>query len=374
MRTPGTRVLPICLGLLAVLLLWQAICAPLYPFDEPLWYLRCARIWPCQFHSKWAYGAAVDLPAVNRWLYGSALRATGLHTLPCPRADYSKTLEQNRAEGRVAPWRAVMVMRSVNVVVLCAMVGTLYCAAYLVVGSRWWALAAVIPVVASKTFSMRLTEKVAPDAMLLCMMALTLAPWLAWHLRGDIGKWKMGLYLGLLAGLATATKLNGGLLVIALVVYFAITCGKWERVFVPLMTTGAAFAVFVLVNPVMWYGYIPVFSPTVDMLARRFVIMAIKAAQYGPMSFTDFAQQALPTWPLLPLMLAVFFAAWRQPWFLPVACWGGALAIGTFFTIGVPVQHYLAPLELGLYFPAALALVSNYRSHPNQGQSQMAFP
>jgi hypothetical protein len=65
----------------------------------------------------------------------------------------------------------------------------------------------------------------------------------------------------------------------------------------------------------------------------------------------------LPLWPLLPICAWLLWRCRREAWFAPVAWWGGFLALGTLLTIPSPEVRYLAPLELGVYFSAAVAVL-----------------
>ena len=75
---------------------------------------------------------------------------------------------------------------------------------------------------------------------------------------------------------------------------------------------------------------------------------------YGPHTWWQFLNDALPTWPLVPVFGWLLWRCRGENWFVPVAWWGGFLAIGTLVPIPSPETRYLAPLEIGLYFPAAL--------------------
>jgi len=338
-----------------LLLLSQCMCVPLRPFDEPLWYRRCCR-WPTEVNEPWLYKIAIDVPALNRWLYGGALRLCGLTGLPCPKADYSVSEKRNLTEGRIAPWEAVMVMRSVNVLSFVGAVLPLYVVAWLILRSRAWAVVALLPLAFSKNIVLHIVPRVGPDALLAFTLSATLAAWVAWHLKGEGTTLKAVILLGALAGLATGTKLNGGLLVLAFCAYLVTSCKGWQRLWKPILAGASAFVAFSLINPVVIMGRAPFYQVLVDMVRRRFVVIAGSNERAGPMSFIQFANSALPTWPMLPALAAGFIACRREGWFPPVAWWTAFLTLGTFFGINRPFPRYLGPLEIGLYFPAALCI------------------
>jgi hypothetical protein len=67
---------------------------------------------------------------------------------------------------------------------------------------------------------------------------------------------------------------------------------------------------------------------------------------------------ALPLWPLVPFYAWLLWRSRGEPWFGAIAWWGGFLALGTFLTNPSPATRYLAPLELAVYFPVAVAAAS----------------
>ena len=366
MRQAVRRVaLPALAVLYGLLLLWQTMATPLRPFDENLWYLRSCR-WPaeCRPYGGWLYNAAVDVPAVNRWAYGAAQRLSRLTELPCPRADYSKSHAQNILEGRLPPWQGVMVMRSVNVAAYLATLALLWLTARMALGcsvgtarASAWAALAVVPLAFSKIQVFDVVARAGPDALLAFAMAAMLAAWTYWHLRAEATSLKVVLYLGALAGLATGAKLNGALMVLALVGYLVAYCRGRDRLVKPLAAIGVSLVAFSLLNPVVFMGGVPPYQPLLDMIQRRLHIIGMRQEWTGPMGWLEFTRTAVPAWPVLPLFAAGLVAARRAQWFRPVAWWCALLTLGTFFSINRPVPAYLGPLELGLYFPGSLCLV-----------------
>jgi len=119
------------------------------------------------------------------------------------------------------------------------------------------------------------------------------------------------------------------------------------------------------------------------MLARRAEVIEKVNRQYG--SYTHFTilkrtfditiswrrvlgismrQLVVPVWAGIPVFVAAqWWAAKRLCWMEPVAWWGTFLFFGTWPVINNPVQWYVAPMYVGLYFPtaaAAIALVRQY--------------
>ena len=128
------------------------------------------------------------------------------------------------------------------------------------------------------------------------------------------------------------------------------------------MAAGAvAFVAFAQLDPIVFIDPSNPLGMCLMMIERRFAVVAGYVSAHGPVTWTEFLQQALFWWPMTP---AIAFVVWRsrsKPWFAPVALWGGALFFGTILQLAhtrVLSPHYLAPLELGLYFPFALMLIA----------------
>lgn len=126
----------------------------------------------------------------------------------------------------------------------------------------------------------------------------------------------------------------------------------------PPVAAAAAFMVSAVIGPVVLLAPRNIrafFSAAVEI---RLNYASIINKQWGPMSFTRFVEEAVPLRPLLPVFLAPVIACRKEKWFAPVAWWGAVLTLGTFFGMNRPVLRCLGPLEIGLYFPVSLSVLT----------------
>ena len=356
MRYPALVALAAVYGCLVIL---QAACTPLAMYDEPLWYRR-SRI-PVWERSERGYVLAVDLPGMNRLVYGAALDLFGLDDLPNKEPDYKAKPWENFRDGCFAPADAVMAMRGCNVIAYLIGLAALYYAAWLALRRHGLALLAVSPVCLSWLYIGHIVPRVGPDALLFQWLAIFLAVWLYLHLRGprDLDP-RYSLLLGAIAGLATFAKQNGALVLLAYMGYLAFACrGRW-RLLCPTLAGAGAFLVFYFFNfGVVWHWPQTV---AMDILARRAVAATALETYSGPCGFFELAQKSMPLWPLLPVAGLALWRCRREPWFAPVAWWAGALAAGTIMMINLPLARYIGPVELGWLYVFALAAIAPVRA------------
>jgi hypothetical protein len=213
----------------------------------------------------------------------------------------------------------------------------------------WLAVLTVVPIAGSSVFWDSVAWRLGPDALLCLMLVAVLAAWLM--LTGR----KQFVVVSILCGLACAAKQNGVLVLAAWCGYLAMRERGAGRISRPVLALVVAAGVFSAVNPSTWYGP---WEFLTHSISSRLWYAGIVASFYGPHTWWQSTFATLPTWPLLPLYAWIISRCRGEAWFEAVAWWGAFLALGTLFTIPAPEpRRYLAPLELGIYFPVALAVI-----------------
>lgn len=345
MKPIPTAALVILAGVLAL----QAATTPLTPYDEPLWYQRSQQpIW--QTDGPNDYFWAVDVPGQCRLVYWCALKAFSLGGQGFKLPDYTLPLSENKGKGAGAPADAVLAMRGANVAASLGAIAALYLAAAWTLGSRKWALLAVMPVLLSPVYAPSIVPRVGPDALLLAWCAAFLCAWVWFHKQGRGLSWRSALVLGVIGGLATFAKINGALVCFA---YLGYACCR-RKPLQGLVCLGVAFAVYYLANPA-FIGTNPA-ELLQDVIARRATVMAARDGTNGPLGFFPTLSASIDCWPLLPFVALLFWRVRKEPWAAPYLWWGGTLIVATIATINLPLPRYLGPVHFGLYVPAGVAL------------------
>lgn len=331
-----------------------AVAKPPEMYDDPLWYRRS--LTPLCQQGETAYGLAVDLPGMCRLSYGAVLRAAGLDELPYREVDYSLSPGANWERGAYAPIDAVLAMRGVNLAAFTGAILCLYAVAHRCLERRpLLALLPVAPFVLAPTFIDEIVPHVGPDALLTLWLAAFLLVWIWGEARGRALSWQWAVLLGLVGGIAAFAKQNGALVVLGYAAYAAAYTRGWKRAALPALALGVTFGVFYFSNP----GLIGEWPHTVvaDILSRRAVAASRLDTVYRGLTWTESLEYGVRYWSLLPVLLFALWRARKAPWSRPVYFWGGALFLGTITMINLPLPRYLGPLQLGLYFPAVLAVV-----------------
>ena len=368
---------------------WQAATAPTRPFDDPLWFTRSC------YAPTTPDMAAVDIPAVNRWIWWAALKATGLDVIPVDEplcwtaedgmayfqgrkqawawmhgdrpgwqnlSDDALAYNMGRTHGAYAPRKAVVLMRFVSLGVFVAAVAALWWAARRILRHPGTAAVAVLPILLAYALTGELSFQICSTVHILAGYALVLAAWLYWHEHG--ARSLSGLVIvSALCGCATAAKHNGILALAALVVYLAVYSRGTERIVRPVIACLVAFLVFVVVNPVVFrHPELNPFGVLMAMIERRVTV----AQRMGrtPISLLILAETIFWWWPVMPVAAVAAWRSRREWWFPPLALWTGFIIAGTALglaEIGLAPSRYTAPLQMAAYFAAAVMLLAPHR-------------
>jgi hypothetical protein len=178
-----------------------------------------------------------------------------------------------------------------------------------------------------------------------------------WLFVKDKG-WTAALVLGVVGGLATSTKYNGALVLVAGMAYYFIWGRSWRRAGLPLLMGVVAVAVFAALNPVYWgspsWAW-KVFTDTLGNFARGASPATHQAYTLG--TRTELVLAYVPYVAFIIPVLALLIDLGRSPMVAVTAFWSGALVLGNTALGTLFVPHYATPPRVGaIVLLAALAL------------------
>jgi hypothetical protein len=314
---------------------------------------------PLEFNTTWDYYYAIDHPALSHWCDRAVLQVLGITIGDLPKVDKNKDYDWNIAHGRTVPRAPVNALRTVNVVLLVGTMLSLFAAARLVFGKCLWGFVLTAPLVLSPAIITSVGAYIKTDAYLAFFFALAFALWLRFHLSKKPMRLAHMAIMGILAGLAVSTKLNGGLLVLAYLTYLAWHSTGFDRIWRPCVFGLLVFLIFVVVNPVMQRGgLVWPFEVMRDMLRLRGRISEFHDAYLGTARWDYMVNFLFPYWYLLPLFAILVYNARRESWFPPAILWSSFLVVGTAATVRQPFNRYLMPLNLGLFTIVLMSTIS----------------
>ncbi len=165
--------------------------------------------------------------------------------------------------------------------------------------------------------------------------------------------------MGAIVGLAVSTKYNAGLLLVAYCAYVVLVSRSKRALLLVPLAAASAFAVFVLVNPIMLKGGPSWWLKVVDeTLKHRMNVIAMHRDMYPHTTFWQRAAFFMPYWYALPLLAVLVAAARRERWFVPVAIWAAFLIAGTVLTADQPWPRYRAVSDIGAVVLFSMSAIS----------------
>jgi hypothetical protein len=379
--------LGICVALFTVVmgaLAFEAFRKHTAPFNEPLWFMR-ARVLPTELstpdHRLWA----IDVPALNRWLYWPVLKLTGLDSIPpgepicwelkddglyfqgergpdawVPAKPEHKSNEYIRSfYGEYAPRRGILALRMVNLAAFGCMLLFLWLTARMVTGSDILAAATVAPFC---TLHFWITTvafvSMSGDTFMLAGFALALFLWTRFHLQGRGVSWKSVILVGVAAGVTTSAKHPGVIVVGAFALYLLWYSRGWDRLLKPAIAAAVALGVFVLVNPaVLTYPGARPWEVLQLMMNRRDVVADEGMTRHGGVGLSEIWRRVFFWVPLVPAAFVGVLAVRRERWLVPVGIWCASITVVTtlqLIRLGILEARYAAPIEMAVYFTLAL--------------------
>ena len=393
-RKFGPAVAALVLVFIVLCAIGQAIHTDTFPLDEPLWFHR-SRVLPSDTSNPDYMLWAIDVPAVNRWVYYAVLHATGLDEIsewewPCwsmrdgrifwytwaTPANWKERYGDNynlewwkRQNGEYAPRKAIMAMRFTNIAFFSLFLVLMWVSAVLILRSRIWAILAVLPLALVPTFlddqGISFTTW-SGDIFMVTAMAGCFVAWLWYHLAGEGTSIRAIIILGLTSGLAAGSKQTGVLLVGAVLAYLVWASRGRARFYRPLAALAVAAVAIIATNPVFVTNGIGALPWDVGLMVvrRRAEIVAGFMRSDGPTSFSGLCVGAFYWWPILPAVCAAIWACRKEKWFPPVAFWAAFLgfgAAGALIDMKMMQERYTAPVHMGFYFIVAVCTITAAR-------------
>ena len=356
-------------GALAV----QSIGTPVWRFDEPLWFAR-STVTPADVSTRERQFWAIDVPGLNRWVYWTVLTLSNLKRVQPDEAHCWRVLKDKmywqdgvkpyfdagilpqweRAHGAYAPPRVIEAMRFTNIAAFVLGLALLYAVAWRLSRSHAVSLVAVLPLVLSPLFALKLAFVTSSgDILLFTTLALVLWLW-TWKPAPTFAN---VLIVGAACGLAVSAKHPGVLALGAYSVWLVWQSRGWRRILNPAIACGTAFLVFAALNPVVFL------HPEASCL-RVLATMSVRRAKMAealtvshPMTIVTALSVLTPYWALVPLNIFAAIRAIRNVELAPLVLWSVVLWVGTilaYWLMGAAMEFYLGPVEYGLFFPTAV--------------------
>jgi hypothetical protein len=314
---------------------------------------------PVSPEDRYDYVHGLDHPALDRWVLGALLRIAGRMpaTVP-PEWDFTQSFEWNVEHGRVGPPATVQFVRAANAALM-TIAAALMCLALMRAVTPAAGLVAGLFFIVHPS-AMEVLWSLGPDALLWPLVAATLYLWV------QFGATRAGaIAVGIAAGLATSTKLNGAVTVVAFCAWLLLK-RRWR---LAVLAGAVAFAVFVAVNPFLWsrgvLGVPKMFAEIISWRMERAALMAAHHPTYqNAPQMVRFFWLMGSWWPTLFLVL-VSRRLWRLE---PAVFWAASLAVLHGLTVNIPEKRYLYLIDAGLvlgiiagYWPRRMAWPAYWR-------------
>lgn len=327
---------------------------------DEMYYVRSALVSPSQCEytpgAPWSrgYAYAVDHPSVQRYVYGWALRATGVTPVHGEDVDYSRPAAWNIENGRVPSMTGVVIpLRTVNALFMTAAVMLVFLAAFAVLKRPYCALLVALPLVMSEHVCLGAVAYLGTDAILAFWFALSLSLTAYMSLRSVVLTWYGALVLGAIAGLALSTKLNGALALAAYCSYSVLASRGRRRLALPVVACLACAAVFVLLNPVMRVSLSQSAQALRDMLAVRRDIWLGDSLRWA-VPRHELIVRMLPYGAFLFALAGAMLRLKKADWLPAVASWCLVVSLGTALTVNYAPKRYYVPVEIAVFFLAGV--------------------
>lgn len=313
------------------------------------------------YSSESGYIYSIDHPALKRYVYGAVLGACGIESITTPDVDYSKGQDWNVEHGHIPPFAVIIPMRATNAAFMTGAVVLVYLAALAALGNGWLAALAAAPLVFSERIATGAVAYLGCDAFLGFFIALALYLMVTLALRGkSTTLWGVILF-GVVGGLAASAKLNGALVVVAVMLYLAVASRGPDRLLKPFIAGAVSVIIFVALNPVMRGGGLDwMFGVVWDMMARRRYIWNAQYEEFD-LSRAQLVARFFPYMAFVYAMAAGGVILRHRKWFAPLAVWSATIVIGTLFSVNRTYDRYFLPIQMGTFAFAGIvtwALVS----------------
>jgi len=339
--------------------------------DDVTWAKRSLAPWgftrPAEPRERWSrettlqYYYCIDHPAAARLVYGAALRAIGVSEITEEEWNDRESIEHNLARGRYLELGTRTVLRLVNFAFFLGTLALAYLGLEGIVGNKGLSAFGAMALAVEPTMTAGVNGVVTyigADAVFVWCVVFA---WFVWMSVGDRGLLGAAA-AGAAGGLATATKINGSFVVIAIAAYYAASGRGWGRVARPLAAGVAAAAVFLALDPVYLSGGLSwMVEAFRDTIARR---LDVKETYGGEaMGLSTRIEMSLAMLPQMYFLAPVagILAAWRrEAWFRATFFWATGVIVLHFALLFRHMPRYEAPVRaafLILFLGAGLRTV-----------------
>ena len=316
--------------------------------------------WDNSTYEKHFY--SIDWPAFSRWVCRGVFAVTGRRWQEFDDEHYIFDRQSPSYPGNIrlfdgerAPRGPVYVVRVVDACFLAMACAAAFFLGMRVVGSALGGLAAGLPFLFHPAAGQWLIGYIGTDAMLLFWMVAFVALWVRFHLSGTACTASRVMILAAVAGLAAATKINGGLLTVAFAWYLVARGKGRTRFLLAPAFCAVAFLVFVALNPVLWQpGGGGLVEGMKDIFARRADVM--KNQEFlNPLPPISYFATRWALWPLIGVAGAALYFVRREEWLVPVSYWAVTVFAGSYFTLNRYDARLGFPLDAAVIIPTTLA-------------------
>jgi len=293
-----------------------------------------------------AYYQCIDHPSVARIVYRKALGIMGVRSLPMEEWDYAADALENVAKGRVLPYEVRIGLRMVNFAFFAAALCMAFFGLKKILGNRLLAvlgaLALALEPSATRTLN-GVVPYIGADAIFYFWVMATWLTWLEARREGLAG----AALVGLVAGVATSTKINGAFLVVGAAAYFAAYSTGLRRVWYALAAGLCAVGAFLALNPIYfgggWAWGAQVFR---DTIAARFYVRETQVAtEWGKYTRVEVILATLPHVYFLVPAAGIMALSRRERWFGATAFWSGSIIAGNLALMYMFMPRHAAPVR-----------------------------
>lgn len=313
---------------------------------------------------------SVDWPAFARWTWRGAFLITGWHWEEFDDEHYEFQPETplfpanirlfDTEDREVAPRGPVYVLRTTAAVFMTGGCVLVFFLGALVCRSTAAGVAMAVPFLVHPGVVRWAIAYPGTDAIILFWMLAFLLLWVVLHRSGAAVRPGGALLMAVVAGLAAATKINGGLLTVAFAMYLLVYGEKKTNWWLIPAFCAAAFAMFVAINPVFWKpGAGGVIEGLRDVFARRAEVMEVQRKYLNITARSEYFKER---WYLLAA--AVPALAWAAPkvrqgdWLAPAAIWSVTIALGSYAMLNRYDIRLALPIDMAVMVTPLLALLA----------------
>jgi hypothetical protein len=309
------------------------------------------------------YYYALNHPSFARIVYGALVRAVGITERPARRYNYDLGRLVNLRLGNALPQDQMLKVRWLNIGFFTATVLAAFAGLWLVGGNRLLAVIGALPVALDPVFSADFRAVVPYIGADTLFIFLTVLFWLAW-LRLREKTVAAAFALGVLGGLATATKVNGAFMVAGAVFYYALSERGARRAWAAGLVAVLSLIVFLALNPICMGGGLSwahkVFDDTIHMM--EFVRESKVSQTWARYTRMEIILAGLPLAVFLPAVAGLVWRARKERWVEPTIFWSASIVFANLGLIYMADPRYTAPARTAFVLLVSAGAISAFKA------------